>query len=230
MTSAEQRSPGRPRNPDIDRRILDAALDLYAQRGWSGLTMDEVARRAGVGKAALYLRWSSKEDLLGEAFATDSPRFTPEDAGLPPRELLLHIGIQMRQQYTARFGRALVRLALDADQVPELYQRLSGRFYQELEFGIRALDDAGAADALPPDTGAVALIEALSGAILMRTLFTARWNDPHGIEATDEFVAGVVEMLTSTGSIAAEPSSAGPPKLSISSRRPRRAKGAKKAD
>jgi AcrR family transcriptional regulator len=195
MTSPDPRMPGRPRNPDIDERILDAALDIYAQRGWSGLTMHEVARRAGIGKAALYLRWSSKEDLLGEAFAAGSPRFAPEDAELPPRELLLDIGIQMRRQYTGRFGRAMVRLALDADQVPELYQRLSERFYQELDFGIRALDDAGAPNSLPPDTGSIALIEALGGAILMRTLFTARWDDPHGVEATDEFVRGMVDML-----------------------------------
>lgn len=198
VTSADQRSPGRPRDPDIDQRVLEAALDIYAQRGWSGLTMHEVARRANIGKAALYLRWSSKEDLVADAFATGSPRFTPEDAELPPRDLLLDIGVQMRRQYTGRFGRALVRLALDADQVPELYQRLSQRFYRELDFGIRALDDAGAADALPPNTGSIALIEALGGAILMRTLFTARWADPHGIEATDDFVRGVVDMLAFT--------------------------------
>jgi len=198
MTSADQRTPGRPRNPDIDQRILEAALDDYAQRGWSGLTMHAVARRAGIGKAALYLRWSSKEDLLTEAFASGSPRFTPEDAGLPPRELLLEIGVQMRRQYAGRFGRAMVRLALDADQIPELYQRLSERFYAELDFGIRALDDAGAAEALPPNTGSIALIEALGGAILMRTLFTARWDDPHGIDATDEFVRGMVDLLAFT--------------------------------
>ncbi|ORW23271.1 hypothetical protein AWC19_11985 [Mycobacterium palustre] len=157
--------------------------------------MHAVARRAGIGKAALYLRWSSKEDLLSEAFATGSPKFAPEDAELAPRELLLDIGIQMRRQYTGRFGRALIRLALDAEQVPDLYQRLSQRFYEELDFGIRALDAAGAAAALPPNTGAIALIEALGGAILMRTLFTARWDDPHGIDATDEFVRGVVDML-----------------------------------
>lgn len=198
MTSPDERSPGRPRNPDIDQRILDAALDLYAHRGWSGLTMHVVARQAGVGKAALYLRWSSKEDLLAEAFATGSPRFAPEDAELPPRELLQDIGLQMRRQYTGQFGRALVRLALDAEQLPDLYQRMSERFYQELDFGIRALDDAGAGAALPPNTGAIALIEALGGAILMRTLFTARWDDPHGVEATDDFVRGVVDMLAFT--------------------------------
>lgn len=187
---------GRPRDPAIAQRILDSALDVYAERGWAGLTMDEVARRAGVGKAALYLRQPSKEDLLVEAFDSATPRFTPEDAELPPNRLLLAIGTQMRSRYTGRFGRALVRLALDADQVPELYRRVSARFYTELEFGVRALDDAGASEGLPPETGAVGMIEALGGAILMRTLFTARWDDPRSAEASDTFVQGIVELLT----------------------------------
>ena len=50
----------RPRDPAVEERVVEATLGLYAQRGWSGLTMDAVAASAKVGKAALYLRWSSK--------------------------------------------------------------------------------------------------------------------------------------------------------------------------
>ena len=65
--STTQVTPGRPRDPGVDRRIARAALDLFADAGWAGFAMEAVARRAGVGKASLYLRWNSKEALLTDA-------------------------------------------------------------------------------------------------------------------------------------------------------------------
>ncbi|MDQ4116617.1 MAG: TetR family transcriptional regulator, partial [Actinomycetota bacterium] len=35
---------GRPRDPEVDRRIADAAVDLFGRTGWSGFSMDAVAR------------------------------------------------------------------------------------------------------------------------------------------------------------------------------------------
>ena len=55
---------GRPADPGIERRVLAAALTVYGEVGWAGFTLDRVARRAPVGKAALYRRWPTKEDLL----------------------------------------------------------------------------------------------------------------------------------------------------------------------
>jgi hypothetical protein len=41
-------TPGRPRDPEVDRRIAQAALDLFADAGWAGFAMETVARRAGI--------------------------------------------------------------------------------------------------------------------------------------------------------------------------------------
>jgi AcrR family transcriptional regulator len=59
---------GRPRNAECSREILEAALHLVAEVGIAGLTMDAVARAAGVGKATIYRRWSSKEALMLDAW------------------------------------------------------------------------------------------------------------------------------------------------------------------
>ena len=48
---------GRPRDERYDATILDATLDLVADVGFGGLTIDAVAVRAKVGKAAIYRRW-----------------------------------------------------------------------------------------------------------------------------------------------------------------------------
>jgi AcrR family transcriptional regulator len=59
---------GRPRNEACGGEILEATLRLVAEVGIAGLTMDAVARHAGVGKATIYRRWSSKEALMLDAW------------------------------------------------------------------------------------------------------------------------------------------------------------------
>jgi AcrR family transcriptional regulator len=49
--------------PGVTAAIADSALDELAEVGYGRLTMEAVARRAGVGKAALYRRWSSKQEM-----------------------------------------------------------------------------------------------------------------------------------------------------------------------
>lgn len=65
---------GRPRTPrgldrSLDAAILDAALSGVAESGYDALTMDAVAARARVGKAAIYRRWSSKPEVVAAAIA-----------------------------------------------------------------------------------------------------------------------------------------------------------------
>jgi AcrR family transcriptional regulator len=58
---------GRPRDPACDAAILQAALDIFAEEGYERVSMDGVAARAGVGKATIYRRYSSKAELVVEA-------------------------------------------------------------------------------------------------------------------------------------------------------------------
>lgn len=63
----KKRAPGRPRSPEVHGAILDAAIAAIRAVGYDAVTMDGIAARAGVGKAALYRRWPSKEALVVEA-------------------------------------------------------------------------------------------------------------------------------------------------------------------
>lgn len=58
---------GRRRDPGRDAAILDAAIEVLAESGYDGMTMDMVAARAKAGKATVYRRWSSKAELIFEA-------------------------------------------------------------------------------------------------------------------------------------------------------------------
>ena len=60
---------GRKRDDTRDPQILDAALDVLAENGYDGMTIDMVAARAKAGKATVYRRWASKPDLVLDAVA-----------------------------------------------------------------------------------------------------------------------------------------------------------------
>ncbi|MBM6403535.1 TetR/AcrR family transcriptional regulator [Phycicoccus sp. CSK15P-2] len=65
----QQGRPGRKRDHSRDPEILEAALDILAECGYDGMTVDMVAARAKAGKATLYRRWPSKAHLVIDAVA-----------------------------------------------------------------------------------------------------------------------------------------------------------------
>ena len=73
-------SAGRPRSEEAHQAILDATLELLAEVGFSALTVEGVASRAGVGKATIYRRWASKLPLVVEAFG-ELPALEDADTG-----------------------------------------------------------------------------------------------------------------------------------------------------
>lgn len=68
QTSPQKRSVGRPRDPQVERRLKQAALETLAKHGFSGLTLDRVCTTAGVPKATFYRRWPTPLALVIEAF------------------------------------------------------------------------------------------------------------------------------------------------------------------
>jgi AcrR family transcriptional regulator len=107
----------RRRGAVLERAILDAALEQLSTVGWNALTMEGVAAGAQTGKAAVYRRWSSKEDLVADAL----------QAGLPPldevpdlgdvREDLLALCTRARDAMFSRPGLALRAVIHECDMV-----------------------------------------------------------------------------------------------------------------
>ncbi|MEU9185848.1 TetR/AcrR family transcriptional regulator [Streptomyces sp. NPDC048484] len=60
---------GRPRSIEADEAILAATRAVLVELGWSGLTLGDVATRAGVAKTTLYRRWAGKNELVVDAVA-----------------------------------------------------------------------------------------------------------------------------------------------------------------
>ncbi|MBV8520143.1 MAG: helix-turn-helix transcriptional regulator [Acidobacteria bacterium] len=57
---------GRPRRAESDADILGAAAELLRTQRYGAITLDEIARRAGVAKTTIYRRWPSKAALVAD--------------------------------------------------------------------------------------------------------------------------------------------------------------------
>ncbi|TGL65284.1 TetR/AcrR family transcriptional regulator [Leptospira jelokensis] len=58
---------GRKRDASLDLAILNATIEILAEEGFDGMTMDQIAAKVGTGKAACYRRWPSKVKLVKDA-------------------------------------------------------------------------------------------------------------------------------------------------------------------
>lgn len=72
---------GRPRNLDIDNAVLTATLQLLSEVGYSNLTFEDVAKRAGTSRPAIYRRWPGRPHMTLAAIATRLEVPTPPDTG-----------------------------------------------------------------------------------------------------------------------------------------------------
>lgn len=113
-----------PRQPRTRERLLDAALDLFVEEGFSGTTITEIERRVGLtpGTGSFYRHFRSKEELLAVTVEREVERAMAEIAearsGPPPADPVEGLRLALRD--IRRFDR-LLRLALvDGDRVPEV--------------------------------------------------------------------------------------------------------------
>ena len=164
----ETRGPGRPRDPNLEARGFAAALAIYAEAGWSGFSFEAVARSAGVGKAPLYLRWKTKEDLLLAALSAHYRAISITDSGNLRDDLV---------EYTARLleskahpdGWAFLRIHLEATVVPALQARFSSQIaLPHVEAARALLHRAVGCGELPADAPVDLMLDSLYGALVIR--------------------------------------------------------------
>lgn len=162
---------GRPRDPGLDRRIAQAALDLFGEAGWAGFAMEAVARRAGVGKASVYLRWNSKEALLTDAVTMRLTRIADVDTGAV-RGDLTELAVQMLDLYAGPDSQAVLRLNVEAAAIPGVAGHYAAVRRSQV-LAARAIVRRGIdRGELAPDTPVTILLDTLAGGAMMHALST----------------------------------------------------------
>jgi len=180
---------GRPRDVDVDRRILAATFRQLVDVGYGALSIEAVAAEAGVAKTTIYRRHPSKADLVVAALNVEVP-FTPPSADLGAREMLerfVHLAITMLIDSGAI--RVLGSLLLEETREPGLLDafraRLIGPRRQLVEGLLRVGIERGE---IRPDIDPLIVTEMIAGAIFGHHAIL-------GLVGTDEWVDSLVDHV-----------------------------------
>jgi AcrR family transcriptional regulator len=84
---------GRPRDPHIDGAVLEATVEVLSQVGYGRMTLEEVARRAGTTKPAVYRRWRTRQQLVLDALAQGLSVTPAPDVGCVVCDLVDGVGV-----------------------------------------------------------------------------------------------------------------------------------------
>jgi AcrR family transcriptional regulator len=161
------RRPGRPRSEQAEQAIIEATLDLFAEKGFEGVCVELVAARAGVGKATIYRRWPNKEELLLAAFASLKSPF-PEPQGVSVRDdLLAMVEVMCADKADPRKARRYALLLGEGEKYPRLMARYKETVVQPRRDAMRAVIRRGVETGeLRPDTDVEIAMLSLTGAIM----------------------------------------------------------------
>lgn len=119
---------GRPRDPEIDHAVLEAAAKLVLANGFRAVSIDAIAEEAGVGRMAIYRRWPNKAAIVMSAFVA---RVDPGTLFSPDATYLESIRLQMRTMARAFRGPdgVLLRILLaEAQHCPDVAEALRERW------------------------------------------------------------------------------------------------------
>lgn len=186
---------GRPRNAAADTAIIEAVLRLLEEgASVDALSIERVARTAGVGKATVYRRWPGKDALLFDVMRTlDEP--APEPRGESLRDDLVHMLERMRQRGLAKRESALLRTMLSHFKShPELWREYHDTVISARRRTMREVLRRGVAEGELRDDIAVEVLEELfAGPMLSRTILHEEKDLPEGLaeQIVDAVLQGV---------------------------------------
>ncbi|HEX4357382.1 MAG TPA: TetR/AcrR family transcriptional regulator [Pseudonocardia sp.] len=194
MTITGHAAAGRPRDPEVDRRITHAAVALFGEAGWAGFSLEAVARRAGVGKASIYLRWPTKERLLSDALAAQVANVADADTGTL-RGDLVHLARQLLELYIGETNPAVLRLGVEAASIPGVAQRWT-ELRESQVLAARAMVRRGIRRGdVPAGTSVTLLLDTLCGGVLMHVISTPAQLRDQLVADADGYANRIVDFL-----------------------------------
>lgn len=184
----EGRSPGRPRSEESRRAILVATLELVTEVGYSNLTIEGIAARAGVGKQTIYRWWETKADVLLEAGALKADIQVPtDDRGSYAADLRAFLeasySVGNRPEYTA----LLRALMAEAQVNPDFGRRFRESFLERRRNALAVITNrARERGDLPERPSPATVADIVFGTIWYRVLATHAVLDA---ELIDDLIA-----------------------------------------
>ncbi|MFD0773433.1 TetR/AcrR family transcriptional regulator [Streptomonospora algeriensis] len=191
---------------DVTLAIQAAVFTELAKHGYGRLSIEAVARRAGVGKTAIYRRWSSKLQMVVEVVSAAAVKVMPvPDTGTLSGDIreLLDAGAQAMRHPLA--SQIVPDLLAEAARNPDIAETLESTL-RETQQGISAVMIANAVERgdLPPDTDVELALDMVFGPLYWRVAVT---RSPVSEDYLDDLAEGATAALI--GAHAPEERSAG---------------------
>jgi len=184
-----RRKRGRPRDPEADRRILDAAAALILAHGFDNMTVDDVAARAHVGKATVYRRWAKKEDLavaaMGQLYDAQMP--TPDTGSIEGdlREAFARVLAFANSEQGSAYIRTCIAESVRDPRIAALYRAANDRAEDSARMMFKR---AIARGEVRMDANVTAAGQFMSGILAVRTISETSLPEPSELDSLVDLV------------------------------------------
>ena len=175
MSEIEQSRPrGRPRSEAKRQAIFEATLALIDSRGFTGVSVDRIAERAGVEKATIYRWWPNKAVLAIDAvLSAIDPGAPHPKSGSARQDLVTHLRYLIRIFRGAKTRHVIASFLAEAQHDPELAAEVDARVQAPRRAGAKLiLEDGIGRGELRSDLDCDAVLDAIYGPIYYRFLIT----------------------------------------------------------
>jgi len=190
--------PGRPRSEASHQAIIRATLELLVEVGYGALTMEAVRTRAGVGKATIYRRWSSKEELVRDAIVFMHDDLQAPDTGSLRGDYEGMATLVRSAAHRAGAATLMPRLLGDVANDPELRAIFYDNLVEPRRAQMRAvLQRAVARGEIRDDVDIELIIDLFAGPVVYRLLITG--GDYVQLPAVDEQLDALLNGLAPRG-------------------------------
>ncbi len=181
-----QRPVGRPRSAEVHSAILTATVELFAEEGFDGMSIEAVASRAGVGKTAIYRRWSSKEALVLDALKALNIEVLVVDTGnfRDDAVAFLHEAVRAYLRITnPQHVELSLKIVGELYERPEVFSTLYAQLFaprnRQLE---RLIRRAQARGELRHDLDVTLIMDLIAGPIIIHALLSTVRSTPHSLD------------------------------------------------
>jgi AcrR family transcriptional regulator len=194
VATTDRPTEGGSRSERSRSAILSAAAQLLDEVGFASMTIEEVAARAGTGKATIYRRWPTKGTLAMDALMAEVDPAAPfPDTGSAIEDFRLQLRAVARVFNRPRIRHALIGVVFEAQNDPELRNAFADRYMNPRRDQARAVIERGIARGeLRAGFKQEVLFDQLYGALYFRLLVSGHPLNPR---FTDELVDQAFEGL-----------------------------------
>jgi AcrR family transcriptional regulator len=167
-----RRRPG-GRSARVRSAVLEATLDALSEHGADGLSVADVATRAGVHETSIYRRWGSRERLMIDALLSYSEHQLPiPDTGSLRQDLTV-FATQLAAYLASPRGSTLLRALALATDDPSITEARDGFWQTRYELAKVMIERAVARDEIPDPADPRLALEILIAPLHFRTLLTS---------------------------------------------------------